>query len=108
MSIQYHYMSNAAAINIRTDAEIKTKAQLLAEKLGLTLSAVINAYLRQFIRTKSVSFSVLNEEPSDYLLKVIKKSKKDIKEGFVSPGFDKADEAIKWLNDPNRRYANQL
>lgn len=100
-------MSNTAVINIRTNAEIKSRAQEVAEKLGLNLSAIINAYLRQLVRTKSISFS-LNEEPTNYLLKALKESKKDIKKGFLSPGFDKAADAVKWLNKTNRKYANQL
>lgn len=100
-------MSNTAVINIRTSPRVKTQAQAIAQRLGLNLSVLINAYLKQLVRTKTVSFS-LTEEPTDYLLKALKESKKDIKEGFISPAFDKADEAIKWLNDPNKKYANQL
>ncbi|MDP3955186.1 MAG: hypothetical protein Q8Q15_02375, partial [bacterium] len=32
-------------------------AQELAKELGLSLSAVVNAYLKQFVRTKEVYFS---------------------------------------------------
>lgn len=45
-------------INIKTDKEIKQSAQKIAGKLGLSLSAVINAYLRQFVRNKEVHFSI--------------------------------------------------
>lgn len=44
-------------INIKTDLEVKKTAQELAKELGLTLSAIVNAYLKQFIRTKEVYFS---------------------------------------------------
>lgn len=100
-------MSNNTVINIRTDARIKNGAQAVAEKLGLSLSAVINAYLRQLIRTRSVSFS-LSEEPTDYLLKTLRNSKKDIKEGFVSPAFDNAKDADRWLDNPKAKYENQI
>ncbi len=50
-----------AIINIKTDKEIKQNAQKIAEKLGLSLSAVINAYLRQFVRNKEVHFSVVSK-----------------------------------------------
>ena len=102
-----HTMSNTAVINIRTDAGVKTKAKEIAEKLGLSLSGIINAYLRQLIRTKTVSFSV-SEEPSDYLLKSLVQSKKDIKEGFISPAFDNAKEADEWLDNPKAKYENQI
>lgn len=45
-------------INIKTDRDVKISAQKLAKELGLSLSAVVNAYLKQFIRTKAVNFSV--------------------------------------------------
>ena len=45
-------------INIKTDKEIKEKAQELARELGVPLSTLVNAYLRQFIRTREFSFSL--------------------------------------------------
>ena len=100
-------MSNTTAINIRTDIKVKNKAQEIARKLGLSLSAVINAYLRQFVRTKSVSFS-LEEQPSDFLLQTLAESKKDIENGYVSPAFDNIKDADKWLDNPKAKYANQV
>jgi len=100
-------MRDTSVINIRTDAEIKNQAQAVAENLGLNLSAVINAYLRQLVRTQSVSFS-LNEEPTNYLLETLKNSKKDIKGGFVSPAFGNAEEADKWLDNPKVKCENKI
>ena len=100
-------MVDAAIINIRTDTNIKTQARKLAGKLGFSLSAIINAYLRQFIRTKSVNFS-LAEQPTDDLLKTLRESKKDIKKGFVSPDFDSLKKADKWLDSPKAKYENQI
>lgn len=60
---------NTAVINIKTDANTKIEAQKLADELGLTLTAVINRYLKHFIKSKSVTFSVDAEEPSEFLLK---------------------------------------
>lgn len=45
-------------INIKTEKQVKQNAQKLAKSLGLSLSAVINAYLKQFVRNKAVNFSV--------------------------------------------------
>lgn len=45
-------------INIKAEREVKEKAQDVARELGMPLSTVINAYLRQFIRTKEVHFSL--------------------------------------------------
>ena len=45
-------------INIKTDKEVKENAQKIARELGLPLSTVINAYLKEFIRDREVSFSL--------------------------------------------------
>lgn len=88
---------NTAVINIKTQPEVKLKAQKFAREIGVSLSSLINAYLRQFIRTKKVEFD-LGEEPSPDLIKMLKRSEKDIKAGRVSPAFDDVEEAIKWLH----------
>lgn len=46
-------------INVKTNGEIKKNAQKLAQELGLSLSDVINASLRNFIRTREVRFSFI-------------------------------------------------
>lgn len=88
---------NTAVINIKTQPEVKAQAQRVARGLGLSLSALINAFLKQFVKTKKVTFS-LGEEPSPYLIKILKKADKDIKAGKVSPAFDDVEDAIKWLH----------
>ena len=98
---------NTAVINIKVEPTIKKQAQKLAEELGLSLSGLINGYLRTLIRTKTVTFS-LSEEPSDYLIQALKESEKDIKAGHVSPTFTKVEDSIAWLDNPKRKYANQL
>jgi len=44
-------------INIKADREVKENAQKLAKELGLPLSTIMNAYLKAFIRNRSVYFS---------------------------------------------------
>lgn len=96
---------NSAVINIKTNPIIKAKAQKVAEELGFSLSSLINGYLKHLVKTKAVHFTT-SEEPSDWLIKILKENKKDIKAGRVSPGFDNVEDSIKWLNDPKARYAN--
>ena len=97
-----------AVINIRTDAKVKSQAQKIAAELGISLSGLINGFIRHLIRTKRVEFDLLSEEPSDYLIQALKESEADIKAGRVSPGFDDVDEAIGWLEDKDRKYADQV
>ncbi|MDZ4284858.1 MAG: hypothetical protein U1A28_03470, partial [Patescibacteria group bacterium] len=41
-------------IHIKADREVKENAQQIAGELGLSLSAVMNAQLRQFIRSRAL------------------------------------------------------
>lgn len=50
-------------INIRADKDVKVKAQKVAKRLGLPLSTVINGYLREFVRTETVHFSLRDSLP---------------------------------------------
>ena len=85
-------------INIKTDKEIKEKAQELARELGVPLSTLVNAYLRQFIRTREFSFS-LAYSMSPELEKIIDGVEKDIiNDRNLSPRFDSAEKAISFLN----------
>lgn len=86
------------AIYIKTDPEVKAKAQKVAKELGLSLSSLLNGWLRHLIKTKTVTFSAAHEKPSKYLLKMVKKAEKDRKEGRASPKFDNAEDAIAWLH----------
>lgn len=98
---------NTTVVNVRVNPVVKRKAKKLAGQIGVSLSDVINNALRYFIQTKKITFST-SYEPSDYLIKSLKESKKNIKEGWVSPSFDNANDAIAWLNNPKRKYERQI
>ena len=87
---------NTSVINIKTDSEVKKEAKKIASDLGMTLSGVINAYLKQFVRVKSVNFS-LEEKASPYLLKALLESQNDIKKGAVY-SFKNEKEAIDFID----------
>ena len=85
-------------INIKADKEVKKKAQGVAQELGFPLSTIINAYLKQFIRTKEVHFFVEGElKPA--VKKRLDRLQKDVKEGKnLSPRFSDVEDAISYLN----------
>lgn len=68
-----------------------------ADDLGLPLSVVIKAFLKQFIRTKSVTFGTHTEDPNKYLRSIIAQAEKNIQAGRHSPTFDTGEEAVAWL-----------
>jgi addiction module RelB/DinJ family antitoxin len=95
-------------VNIRINPKTKKQAQKIAEDLGFSLSALINAYLKQLVRTKTINFSTLEENPTEYMLDSLKEAEGEIKSGDISPAFNNAEDAIAWLNDPSKKYENQL
>lgn len=52
-----------AVLNIKIDPKVKNEAQKVADELGFTLSAIINALLKDLVRNKSISFSTLTPTP---------------------------------------------
>lgn len=89
-------MTKTAIINIKTDIKIKKEAQKIATDLGLNLSLVINAFLRQFTRTKAITFA-LEEKPSKKLLADLAEAETDVKKGRVKT-FRNSNEAINFLD----------
>ncbi|OGC82469.1 MAG: hypothetical protein A2V81_00190 [Candidatus Abawacabacteria bacterium RBG_16_42_10] len=85
----------SSVINVKIDPKVKAEAKKVAAELGISLSALINGYLRQLIKSKTVYLS-LHEEPSPYLIEAIRESKEDIKKGRVKK-FENVDDAIKFL-----------
>lgn len=88
---------NSSVVTIKIDPQTKKEAQKTAERLGMPLSVVIKAFLKQFIRTQSVSFGIQDEEPSEYLKNAIRQAEKDWKAGKTSPAFKTGEEAVAWL-----------
>ncbi len=98
---------NTAVINIKTDPKVKKKAQAVVERLGFSLSSVLNAYLRKLIRTRTVEFSDdVRLELTPWAKRMLKQSERDTKAGFVSPTFSNVKDSLVWLNDPKARYQN--
>lgn len=53
-----------AVLNIKIDPRVKKEAQKVADELGFSISAIVNASLRDLARNKTVSFSVLGPTPT--------------------------------------------
>ncbi|MFH0791833.1 MAG: hypothetical protein V1905_01305 [bacterium] len=85
-------------INIKTDKEVKATVQKLAEELGISLSDVINASLRNFIRTREVRISSIPQMTPE-LETLIGKAKDDFKnKKNISGPFSTAEEMDKYLD----------
>jgi addiction module RelB/DinJ family antitoxin len=84
-------------LNIKADKEVKEKAKKVAAELGLPLSTVINAYLKQFIRNKEIYFSVA-PRMTPGLEKLIGQAEKDLAAGRnLSPKLRTAADIDRYL-----------
>ena len=83
-------------ITVKTDPKIKAEAQKIAKEMGLSLSGVINAYLSEFVRTKTLRVSLKEEIPSAALIKAIKESEAEYAKGETK-SFDNVDDLIRDL-----------
>ncbi len=87
---------NYAIVATKIDPQTKKLAMETAHGLGLPLSVVIKAFLKQFIRTKSITFNT-SEEPSTYLKNAIAQAEKNLSKGSYSPTFKTGADAVAWL-----------
>lgn len=84
-------------LNVKTDKEVKERAQALAQHLGIPLSTVVNAYLKEFIL--SGDFKISREPQLNIAVKKeLAEAVADTKAGKnMSPTFSNAVSAIVWL-----------
>ena len=67
-------------MNIRIDEATRRGLKEFAEQLGIPASSLVNASIREMLRTKTVTFSTA-PEPSPQLKKTIKRAEADYSAG---------------------------
>lgn len=86
-------------INIKADRDVKEAAVRVAEAMGVPLSTIVNAFLKQFIAEQRVTF-VAPLVPSRLLKGILRRAEGDIKKGKnLSPLFTSAGKMDKYLAD---------
>ena len=84
-------------ILLKTDKTLKDEASRVAKELGVPLTTVINTYLRQFVRDRSISLSMepqLSPKKFKELLAISSEMDANIKNQKV---FTNADDLLKHL-----------
>lgn len=85
-------------VNIKTDVEVKKRAQEVAADLGLPLSTIVNAYLKELIRNREVRLS-LEPKLKPEIEKLLRQASIDYQKGKkISPIFSSAKDAIQYLH----------
>jgi len=84
-----------SALSIKIDPKVKKEAQKVADQLGFSLSAIVNASLKELARSRTISYSLL--EPTPLLKKAINSARLDRAHGKTSKSFSTSKDMIKAL-----------
>ena len=87
---------NTAVINIKTHPKLKQELKAVAKELGLSVGAIINAYVRELVRERRVVFSAppaLNHRTQSLLESI----DRDIRAGKNADGPFSPEEAVTYL-----------
>lgn len=87
---------DTAIINIKVQADLKVQIQEVAQELGLTISALVHGFLKNLVRTRTVTFG-LSEEPSEYLKQTLAEAIAEVKAGKVV-SFADSKKALGYLD----------
>lgn len=80
-------------ISVKLDSDVKESAQEVAKSAGLTLSALINSYLRQVIATRRIELYA-PEPMTPNLEKLIAEVEAELRENKVSTAFTNAEDFL--------------
>ena len=83
-------------VTIKIDRETKKAAQELAADAGLTLSSLINSYLKQVTATRHIDLHI-PQKMTPKLEKLLEEAEQDIAAGKTIGPFNNAEEMIKAL-----------
>ncbi|MEX2029168.1 MAG: type II toxin-antitoxin system RelB/DinJ family antitoxin [Candidatus Paceibacterota bacterium] len=84
-----------SALSIKIDPKVKKEAQKVADELGFSLSAIVNASLKNLARSKTVSYSLL--EPTPMLKKAMLSARRDRAKGKSIGPFSNVKDLMKSL-----------
>ncbi len=80
-------------ISVKIDKDVKASAQEVANSAGLTLSTLVNAYLRQVAATRRIELYA-PEQMTPKLERLIAEVEAELKSGKVSEKFDSVEEFL--------------
>jgi addiction module RelB/DinJ family antitoxin len=83
-------------ISVKIDKDVKDSAQEVARSAGLTLSTLVNAYLRQVAATRRIE--IYAPEPMTPKLEaLISEVEAELSDGKASPEFNDVEEFLRDL-----------
>ena len=87
---------NTTTIHVKIHTKTKIEAKRVAEEFGFSLTALVNALLKQITRTKQLYLSMEKEEPTEYFKQLMREADEDVKAGRVL-SFKSGEEALSFF-----------
>ena len=92
----YRLRNVKTVISIKVDVETKEAAQEVARSAGLTLSALVNSYLKQIIATRRIELYV-PEPMTPHLEELISEVELELHSGQASRPFEDIEDFLRDL-----------
>lgn len=86
-----------SVINIKTDARTKRELKQFAAELGMPMTAIINAQIKQMLRSRTVTLTT-DLKPTPYLEKILHEVEEDLKTGKNITRTKNLEEALAHLD----------
>ncbi len=93
IATEYILCSMQTVISVKVDKEVKEAAQEVAKSAGLTLSSLVNAYLRQVVATRRIELYA-PELMTPALEELIAEVEAELRAGKTSRPFTDVDEFL--------------
>lgn len=78
-------------LNIRTDKDVKEKAEKIFNELGLNMTSAVNIFLRTAIRERGIPFELKLDVPNETTIAAIEEGRKMASDPS-SPRYSNIDE----------------
>ena len=82
-------------LNIRTDKDVKEKAEKIFNELGLNMTSAVNIFLRTAIRERGIPFELKLDVPNETTIAAIEEGRRMASDPS-SPRYSNIDELI-WM-----------
>ena len=101
--------NSLAQITFRANPRLKEKTLSKTQKDGITLRALFSFAMQAYVNDELiVGLRHKNEVPSPYLINAIKEAEDQYQNGEMSPRFDNARDAVKWLRSKKKNYGGSV
>ena len=90
------YMNNTT-INIKVDPHTKQEMQDFSAEVGIPVSAILNAQIKQILRNRTLTLST-ELEPTSYLINIMQQVENDIRAKKVTKSVSNPQELLSHLD----------